>query len=112
MEAVSGQSKKSFRTPKGCIVAWAKIESSGVAVGYRCPDASGYGSENLHALVKGARTIHFPGGEIEGVGARAGFVLSPKHVRCEKTASSRTLTCRVFNDRGVELAGSRRRRRR
>jgi hypothetical protein len=105
------QSKKTFRTPKGCIVAWAKIASNGVELGYRCPDSSGYRSENLHAFVKGARAIHFPGGEIEGVGARAGFVLSPKHVRCEKTASARALTCKVFNDRGAELSGPPRERR-
>lgn len=96
---------KTFRTPKGCIVTWAKIAPKGVEVGYRCPDSSGYRSENLRAFVKGAQTIHFPGGEIEGVGARAGFVLSPKHVRCEKTASARALTCRVFNERGAELSG-------
>jgi hypothetical protein len=103
---------KSFKTPKSCIVAWAKINASGVEVGYRCPDASGYRSENLHAQVKGARSIHFPGGAVEGVGARVGFVLSPKHVRCEKTAYARALTCRVFNENGVELAGAKRKRRR
>jgi hypothetical protein len=99
------KSSKSFRTPKGCIVAWAKITNGGVEIGYRCPDASGYRSENLHAFAKGARSIHFPGGEVEGMGARAGFVLSPEHVRCEKTASSSTLTCRVFNAGGAELSG-------
>lgn len=102
---------KTFKLPKkDCSVSWAKIGKGEIEIGYGCLDESGYGSKNFHATVR-ASAIHTPGAYIEGAGARVGFVLMPWHVRCAKKASELYLTCRVFKEGGVELAGARSRSR-
>ena len=117
MRTSPGQRKRSFHTPKGCQVAWVDLQSKGALVGYRCGDTGskwyptpGGGQSNYpQAFVRGVSTINVPGASISGYGARVGFVLSPRYVRCEKREHDRELTCRVFNEGGAELAGTRRR---
>lgn len=122
---IPGQSKESFRTPKGCIVARARITPKGVEVGWRCagdtgggdyPSPSGGRGNYPSALVRGARAIDVHGARISGVGAHIGFPLGTRYARCHTTARAdafaRTaaLICEIFNERGKELSGARARR--
>lgn len=103
------QVKRAFRTPKACIVGWARIEKDGVEIGLRCRVGE-YEHENFYIHAPGARSIRLPSGSIEGIGARAGFVVSPKHVLCEKAASDTTVRCKLYHERGFELGGARKRK--
>jgi hypothetical protein len=109
---------KHFRTPKGCIVKHIELRggaqaralgfSSDVAeVTYSCGRDYHQGYERAYVRVQG---VNVPGAHITGESARIGFVLSPRHVRCQ--TQSGELVCTVHSDgRQLNLAGGRRRRR-
>lgn len=111
---------KSFKTEKGCHVRRIKLDSkAGTAlVGYDCGEGGsgwhqhpGGGQGNYpETRVTGVRSVDIPGGHVSG-NADFGFVLSPCHVKCFKTASSDRLMCNVYNEAGP-LTGARGRRRR
>ena len=113
---------KSFKTPKGCHIRYVELRSGSTAkVGYDCGDGGsmefplpeGPGVGNYpSAIVKGVRSVHVPGTTVDGIGASIGFVLSPDHVTCSKTASSHELSCKLHKAGGQVLAGTGRRRKR
>ena len=112
----SGSKTKSFRTPKGCHVHRISLRADGAVVGWDCGgggrgsfrSVSGGEGNYPEVLVRGVRTVKLPTGTVSGMGASMGFVLSPRHVKCEKRARDTELSCHLYNDAGL-LAGGRRR---
>jgi hypothetical protein len=113
---------KSFRTPKGCHVRSVTLNSvkRQADVSYDCgeggsgtfplPEGPGF-SNYRKALVKNVRAVSIAGSSVSGEHVGIGFISSPRHVKCNKTAGATELDCRVFSG-DVQLAGARRRRRR
>lgn len=113
---------KSFRTEKGCHVRSIVLDSvkRQAEVSYDCgeggsgsfplPEGEGF-SNYRKALIKGVRAVNVAGNSVSGQHVSVGFILSPRHVKCTKTASSSELDCRVFSG-STQLAGSHKRRRR
>jgi hypothetical protein len=113
---------KSFKTPKGCVIKHVELHAGHADLSMECGGEAGGGrgsfptpdggtSNYPKARVSGVRSIHVPGTSITGQGARADFVLIPKHVTCRKTASSTEMNCTVHGADGGTLSGSRKRRR-
>lgn len=113
---------KSFTTPKGCVIRRVEILPGREAeLGYDCgdggrgqfplPRGNGFGTYPS-MIVKGVSAVRVPGTSISGVGAKLGFVLSPRHVKCSKRKSDSEISCVLVTEGGGTISGARRRKRR